>query len=362
MSKAAELAALIGSQTALSNRNFIINGAMTISQRNGTTAVTPTGSGYIVDRWTASLSQSSKLTFQQVTDAPVGFANSLKVTVASQFTPAAGDFFNIAQVIEGNNISHLELGSANAKTITLSFYAKVSVAGNYGVTLWSGNGDRHYITNVALTTSWAEYSITASGFSSGTFNTDNTQGMRVAFDLGSGSDFNNTAGTFGTGSYDINTSSSTLFVSQSAGATFQITGVQLEVGEQATPFEHRSFGDELQRCMRYYEKGYDYDTAPGTTAAYPGNLPFTVRGMDEETSGQRYMVFNLKAEKRGSPTNTYYDEQGNTGKVTTYDSGGTGTHNVSIGLVVTQSSKYGAGPGNSAIWGYGFFYECDAEL
>ena len=291
MSKAAELAALIGSQSALSNRNLIINGAMTISQRNGTTAVTPTGSGYIVDRWTASLSQSSKLTFQQVTDAPVGFANSLKVTVASQFTPAAGDFFNIAQVIEGNNISHLELGSANAKTITLSFYAKVSVAGNYGVTLWSGNGDRHYITNVALTTSWAEYSITASGFSSGTFNTDNTQGMRVAFDLGSGSDFNNTAGTFGTGSYDINTSSSTLFVSQSAGATFQITGVQLEVGEQATPFEHRSVADELAKCQRYYYKlkssssnnFFGYAMAANTTAMYLA-VPFPVEMRSNPTS------------------------------------------------------------------------------
>jgi len=294
MSKAAELAALIGSQSALSNRNLIINGAMTISQRNGTTAVTPTGSGYIVDRWTASLSQSSKLTFQQVTDAPVGFANSLKVTVASQFTPAAGDFFNIAQVIEGNNISHLELGSANAKTITLSFYAKVSVAGNYGVTLWSGNGDRHYITNVALTTSWAEYSITASGFSSGTFNTDNTQGMRVAFDLGSGSDFNNTAGTFGTGSYDINTSSSTLFVSQSAGATFQITGVQLEVGENASDFEHRSYGDELARCKRYYQRWENTGSDATSSKALGAGLWYTATSV--------LGSFRYDKEMRAAPT------------------------------------------------------------
>ena len=92
------------------------------------------------------------------------------------------------------------------------------------------------------------------------------------------------------------------------------------------------------------------------------HLPITIRGMDEETSGQRYFVNNLKVEKRASPTNTYYDEQGNTGKLTTYNSGGTPTNNVSIGLVVTESSKYGAGPANSAIWGFGFFYECDAEL
>jgi len=355
MSKAAELAALIGSQSALSNRNLIINGAMTISQRNGTTAVTPTGSGYIVDRWTASLSQSSKLTFQQVTDAPVGFANSLKVTVASQFTPAAGDFFNIAQVIEGNNISHLELGSANAKTITLSFYAKVSVAGNYGVTLWSGNGDRHYITNVALTTSWAEYSITASGFSSGTFNTDNTQGMRVAFDLGSGSDFNNTAGTFGTGSYDINTSSSTLFVSQSAGATFQITGVQLEVGEQATPFEHRSFADELARCQRYYQKSYNHDNAPGSSTN-TGKLNFSV-GAAANTF-HRFGV-HFPTAMRQNATFTVRSTTGATGNVRVNNSG-------DQAATVETPGENGASiyASRNATLGdfFWFHYEADAEL
>jgi len=114
--------------------------------------------------------------------------------------------------------------------------------------------------------------------------------------------------------------------------------------------------------MRYYEKGYDYDTAPGTVAAYPGNIALSVRGQDEETSGQRYFTHNLKCEKRADPTNTYYDDAGNSGKVTTFDSGGTPTNNVSIGLVVTMRSRIGCGPGNSAIWGHNFYYESDAEL
>jgi len=280
--------------------------------------------------------------------------------VASQFTPAAGDFFNIAQVIEGNNISHLELGSANAKTITLSFYAKVSVAGNYGVTLWSGNGDRHYITNVALTTSWAEYSITASGFSSGTFNTDNTQGMRVAFDLGSGSDFNNTAGTFGTGSYDINTSSSTLFVSQSAGATFQITGVQLEVGEQATPFEHRSFGDELARCQRYYEHTYPYGTAPGTAN---GGIGADHRYVGRETpSNYGYYTGHYRVEKRAAATVTVYSYAGTANQIAHGDTGG---DSGAVGVIQNGTTSFlprntsGSGVSARALL---YHFKADAEL
>jgi len=189
--------------------------------------VTPTDGQYILDRWTASLSQASKLTFQQSTDAPVGFKNSLKVTVASSFTPAAGDFFNVAQVVEGNNVADLEWGTADALTATVSFYAKVSVEGSYAVTVWSGNGDRNYTTDVALTTSWAKYSIVVTGLTSGTVDAGAGAGLRIAFDLGSGSDFQTTAGSWQTGSYDINTASSTRLVSQSNGATFYLTGVQL---------------------------------------------------------------------------------------------------------------------------------------
>ena len=243
----------ISPQTGFKNR--IINGDMRIDQRNAGASVTPTASGYLLDRWTASLSQASKLTFQQSTDTPAGFKNSVKITVASSFSPAAGDFFNIAQVIEGNNIADLEWGTSDATTVTVSFYAKVSVAGSYAVTIWSGNGDRNYTTNVSLTTSWAMYSIVVTGLTSGTVDGGTGAGIRIAFDLGSGSDFQTTAGSWQTGSYDINTSSSTKFVSQSNGATFYITGVQLEKGSVATPFEFRSIGQELALCQRYYETG-----------------------------------------------------------------------------------------------------------
>jgi len=264
----------------LSNRNKIINGAMVIDQRNAGAAVTPTGSGYLLDRWTASLSQASKLTFEQSTDAPVGFKNSMKITVASSFTPAAGDFFNVAQVVEGNNVADLEWGTADALTATVSFYAKVSVAGSYAVTVWSGNGDRNYTTDVALTTSWAKYTIVVDGLPSGTVNTGNGAGLRIAFDLGSGSNFQTTAGSWQTGNFGVNTTSSTKFVSQSNGATFFITGVQLEAGTVATPFEHRSFGQELALCERYFQKvvaGYEGSAVFGAANAAMGSFTTEMR-------------------------------------------------------------------------------------
>jgi hypothetical protein len=259
----------------LSNRNKIINGAMVIDQRNAGAAVTPTGSAYLLDRWAASLSQASKLTFEQSTDAPVGFKNSLKITVASSFSPAAGDFFNIAQVVEGNNVADLEWGTADALTATVSFYAKVSVAGSYAVTVWSGNGDRNYTTDVALTTSWAKYSIVVAGLTSGTVDAGTGAALRVAFDFGSGSDFQTTAGSWQTGNYDINTTSSTKFVSQSSGATFYLTGVQLEVGDTATPFEHRPYGQELALCQRYFQPITHYVGTSQSATEYLASYRFS---------------------------------------------------------------------------------------
>jgi hypothetical protein len=237
----------------LSFRNKIINGDMRIDQRNAGAAVKPTTSTYLVDRFTAGISQASKLTFQQVADAPTGFKYSTKITVASQFAPAAGDVFHYSQLIEGQNIIDLAFGTASASSITVSFYAKTSVAGTYSASLSNKDSTRTYVFSVALTTSWAKYTVTIPGETTGTWATDNTIGLSLRFNLGTGTNYQTASpNTWLAGNY-LAATGSTQFVNQTAGATLNITGVQLEAGTVATSFENRPIGTEFALCQRYYQ-------------------------------------------------------------------------------------------------------------
>tara|TARA_R100001510_G_scaffold49344_1_gene47636 strand:+ start:209 stop:1318 length:1110 start_codon:yes stop_codon:yes gene_type:complete len=369
MSRAREFADLAGSADAggLTGRNLIINGAMQVAQRS--TSVTGIGGAngfFTVDRWQIFQggSTSGRLTQSQasVTDL-AGFPNSLKHEVTTADTSiAAGELLQISQTFEGQNLQALKKGYSDASSFTVSFYVK-GTAKTYVVEMYDGDNNRHVAQTFSVTSSWSRVELTFPADTTGKFDDDNGLSLYLIIWLHAGSTY--TSGTL------PSTWASATNANRAVGAgslfsatsnTFEITGAQLEVGEKATPFEHRSFGDELARCQRYYEKSYAYSVAPGTAASYPGNIGLTVRGQDEETSGQRYFTQTIRVEKRGSPTNTFYDDAGNSGKVTTFDSGGTPTNNVSIGLVVAQNSMIGCGPGNSAIWGYSFFYESDAEL
>ena len=370
MSRAREFADLAGSADAggISGSNIPHNGAMQVAQRGTVTGIT-SGTYAGPDRIKTQPSGLGTWTVEQSTDAPDGFSNSYKLTcTTADSSPAAGDYIQLRIPIEGQDVQHLDYGSSGALATTISFYVKSSKTGTFTYVLRtfdSGAGTRLFSKNVTISSAntWEYKTVTAPGDASGAINNDNTMGLDISFWLNSGSSFSGgSEQTTWANQSNNDKYLGNIDLGNATSETFQLTGIKLEIGEQGTPFEHEPFGVTLQKAMRYYEKSYDYATAPGTGIAYPGNLPLTIRGMDEETSGQRYFVDNLKVEKRAAPTNTYYDEQGNTGKVTTYDSAGTGTHNVSIGLVVTESSKYGAGPGNSAIWGFGFYYECDAEL
>ncbi len=236
----------------LSNRNLIINGAQVIDQRGVSTEVTPIHEQYLTDRWQIHVAQTSKLKAQQVTDSPVGFSNSLKVTSLSAYTPVATDYFLINQFIEGYNMSHLGWGAAGAKTVTISFWVKSSVTGNYAVALrqpWNRAQNQSYTISSADT--WEKKSLTFTGDTSGTWNSTNGSGMSVGFILGGGSNYEATSGSW-SGSSAFRFSGATNLVATNA-ATFYITGVQLEVGDYATDFEHRSYGDELDRCQRYFQ-------------------------------------------------------------------------------------------------------------
>ena len=255
MSKARQLADLgnVYDDGALSNRNLIINGDMTIDQRNSGSSVTPTSSGYTLDRYQAGISQSSKFSVQQVSDAPEGFSKSLKVTSLAATTVGASDYYFIQQIIEGYNTAQLGFGASGAKDITASFWVKSSLTGTFGLTFYGAGGTRAYLATytISVANTWEYKTISISGDTSGTWNTDNTSGLQLLFSLGVGTNNSAAAGSWGSAKL---AASSTVQVVATNAATWQITGVQLEVGDTATPFEHRSYGDELARCQRYFTK------------------------------------------------------------------------------------------------------------
>tara|TARA_R100000406_G_scaffold31297_1_gene20530 strand:- start:206 stop:1225 length:1020 start_codon:yes stop_codon:yes gene_type:complete len=262
MSKAAELAALIGSQTALSNRNLIINGAMQVAQR-GTSATSQHTSGYITcDRFNVNFVDEDelRLTVTQESDGPSGFSKSLKLqTTTAESAVAAGEELRVLYRFEGQDLQSLGFGTSAAKKFTVSFYVKSSVAATYGFNAYIYDANivfgQSYTINSANT--WERKTITFDANTSDIITNDNTSGLQLNWFLMAGS--NSTSGsnsgweTFATAKQAVGHTANA--VATTTNATWQITGVQMEVGEQATPFEHRSFGDELRRCQRYFFKG-----------------------------------------------------------------------------------------------------------
>jgi hypothetical protein len=236
-------------------RNRIINGDMRIDQRNAGVAINLASTPFGVDRFGAAVTTAlftGNGTIGQSTVAPAGFTNSLLWTQTTGVTPSASQIGTIYQGIEGNNIADFGFGTADAKQVTLSFWVRSSITGTYCAGLRNGDTDRSYIAeySVSAANTWEYKTITIAGDTSGTWTTDNTAGIYITWDLGSGSNSNTTAGSWAAGNFR-NTTNQVSFVGNS-GATFYITGVQLEAGSVATPFERRPYGTELALCQRYY--------------------------------------------------------------------------------------------------------------
>jgi hypothetical protein len=235
-------------------RNRIINGDMRIDQRNAGASVTPTNLQYCVDRFLFGLSQTSKLTAQQTTVAPSGFTNSFRITSSSSYAVISSDFFFLRQPIEGFNVADLAWGTASAATVTLSFMVYSSLTGTFGGSVRNSANNRSYpfTYTVSAANTWTTAAITIPGDTSGTWLTNNGTGIDVCFGVGVGSNFSGTAGAWA-GSNFVSATGSVSVVGTS-GATFYITGVQLEAGSVATPFERRDYGRELMMCQRYYQQ------------------------------------------------------------------------------------------------------------
>jgi hypothetical protein len=241
-------------------RNRIINGAMVIDQRNAGASVTPASGNYTLDRWFFGLDQASKLTAQQNAGAvtpPAGFTNYLGVTSTSAYTVGASESFTVRQNLEGFNVADLGWGTANAKTVTLSFWVRSSLTGTFGGTLSNGDQNRCYVFSYSISAAntWEYKTITIAGDTTGTWLTNNGTGVRLSFSLGAGATASGTAGSWG--STLLRSATGATSVVGTSGATFYITGVQLEVGTQATSFEYRQYQQELALCQRYYQtSGY----------------------------------------------------------------------------------------------------------
>ena len=252
----AQLSSLNGG--ALSGaRNRIINGDMRLDQRNAGASVSNNAyDAYCVDRWDIGATVASKFTAQRSTTAPAGFSHSLLITSSSAFSVGTGDCFYLMQGIEGFNVSDFAFGTASAQTVTLSFWVRSSLTGTFGGALRNkiASADRGYpfTYSISAANTWEKKTITIAGDTSGTWTTDNSCSLTLCFGLGSGSTFSGTAGAWA-GSNLVAATGSTSVVGTN-GATFYITGVQLEAGSVATPFERRSYGQELALCQRYYFK------------------------------------------------------------------------------------------------------------
>jgi hypothetical protein len=233
-------------------RNRIINGAMVIDQRNAGASVTPTDAQYCVDRWRAVASAASKFTVQQSTTAPDGFTNSLLLTSSSAYTPSTSEAFGILQLIEGFNCADLMFGTATAKTITVSFWVRSSLTGTFGGFLTNASFNRAYPFTYTINSAntFEQKTVTIAGDTTGTWATNSSGCIGVGFSIGAGATISATAGAWGAGT-KLGATGQTQLISTN-GATFYITGVQLEKGSTATSFDYRPYGTELALCQRYY--------------------------------------------------------------------------------------------------------------
>jgi len=236
------------------NRNLIINGAMQVSQRT-TSDSSISDNEFVCDRFSLRTSNAGWYGAEQSTDAPTGFSNSIKFESTGANSPAAGAYIFFAQKIEGFNSAHLEFGTSNAKTITISFHIKSSLTGTFGGSLRNSAQNRSYPFSFTISSAntWEYKTVTIAGDTTGTWiGSTNGIGLDVLFNLGSGTNNQGTAGAWAAAGYLKPTGAVNLV--ETSGATLFFTGFQLEVGDTATDFEHRSFSDELSRCQRYFTR------------------------------------------------------------------------------------------------------------
>lgn len=302
-------------------KNRFINGSFNINQYNLGT-VTPTGNQYIIDRWFSNVTTASKYSVAQSTVAPAGFTNSALITSTSAYSVVAGDYESFQQRIEANNMTDIGWGTANAKTVTLSFWVNCSLTGTFGGSLYfpaSTTRTYPFSYTISSANTWQQISVTIPGDTvTNTAPTGTNIYVLVQWSLGAGSTYTTSTTGWQNGNFLSPTGCTNLV--GTSGATLYITGAQLEVGSQATSFDFRSFGTELGLCQRYFYKTFALGTAPASGAGQVGAL-ICPQGAGGSASGNAYsLTWQFKVPMRTAPTISLYNT--NTTGSNWYDSSG----------------------------------------
>jgi hypothetical protein len=312
-------------------RNRIINGDMRIDQRNGGSAVTVNTVGiFSVDRWAniARATGGGVYSAQQVSDAPTGYSNSLKLTVTTVDTSlGTNDYYFSWQKIEGFNTADLLFGTASAKTVTLSFWVKSNITGQFSAFLTNSaeSYSQPFAYTINAANTWERKTLTFTGATAGTWvGATNGVGLIVGFGLANGTSLQGTSGAWAAASYYGSTGDVNWMATLSN--TFQYTGVQLEVGSQATSFDFRSIGTELALCQRYF-----YQMAKGT------NIPLGISACTGTTDLRGCLWFPVYM--RTSPSMTSVS--------------GTGYYRIYTGAANQQFTNIGSDLPGPQSWAFG---------
>ena len=323
-------------------KNRIINGDMRIDQRNAGASVTTAGA-FPVDRFIVQNSTDGAFSAQQDTSAPVGFVNSLKyTTTTADGTLTTTQNSSILNRIEGYNVSDLAWGTASAKTVTLSFWVRSSLTGTFGGALRNADNSRSYpfTYTISLANTWEYKTVTIAGDTTGTWLTNNSIGIAVLFGLGAGPDVSGTSGSWASTNYVSATGA--VSVIGTLNATWYITGVQLEIGTSATPFERRMYGQELALCQRYYYKWINDSAtavdislfqayATGSAFGKLIDFPVTMRATPTGTSSGTFKPYSATASFLGAFSGTNVDGL-------TKQSAGTGAWTGSSGMTAGNAT------------------------
>ena len=331
-------------------RNIIINGDMSIAQR-ATSATGLTGTGYnTIDRYNIANTGQGTWTQTQETDVPTGqgFANSLKMDcTTADASPAVGDLIVVQQKIEGQNLQYLKKGTANAESLTASFWVKSNKTGTYIINIYDNDNTRSISKSYTIdsASTWEKKTLTFSGDTSGALGNDNGASLNVSFYLGAGTNY--TSGTLQTswGAYVASDSvTGQVNLADSTSNDWYITGVQLEAGTSASDFEFLPVDVNLGRCQRYFQKSYDLGTAVGTAT----DVGVYWTGSTADAAGNASFLPSYKTALRSSPTLTGYARDGTSGQGSYFRSGASGNGTLNSHMRGQMSSSVYIATGGSA--------------
>ena len=347
---------------ALSLRRLNINGAMQVAQRGTSFSLAQT-TQYTLDRtrYHAVGLDAYTCTVAQDSEAPSGFSNSFKLTTGTAETPGSDEILYIAQSIEAQDLQHLQYGTSSAQSTTLSFWVRSSQTGTFGVTIYQGDGNDLINSTYSISTAdtWEYKTITFSGNTAAAPSNDTGEGFRISWILGAGSGFLGTTqtawGAYSDEGYGGDHAQNGVMTT--ASATWYLTGVQLEVGSKATSFEHKSFGDELARCQRYFCKSSDYGVFPTAGANHDtaGMFFSSVFNAYSGSNGYGQFVSFPVAMRTKPSTVVFYGTQlgstTTTGQVSIYNASNGSWSTGTAGL--QASTEFGIGISASGTWSTG---------